>query len=277
MHALFDRQPRFSEEELVQYAREIGLDVDRFNRDRSDPAVIARVEANGREAGRLGVANTPAVVLNGKTYQGGRDFDFYAGLVADALGQAPARSANPRSESPPVTWNDMIFPVSPLEPVTAKPILRVGDAAPDFTLPGACGRTFHLSDYRGKQNVILSFVPAAFTPVCSGQWPHYIARKDALDALDTVVLGITTDNVPSLWAWTRGMEGLNFPVLSDFWPHGATAAKYGVLRPESGTTERALFLVDKKGTIRYIDIHDINTEPDMEPLMKVVETLASKK
>jgi len=75
-----------------------------------------------------------------------------------------------------------------------------------------------------------------------------------------------------LFAWTKEMGDLWFPVLSDFYPHGAAAKKYGVLRSD-GVSERALFLIDKKGIIRYIDVHDINTRPNLEFLIKELEQL----
>jgi peroxiredoxin (alkyl hydroperoxide reductase subunit C) len=86
------------------------------------------------------------------------------------------------------------------------------------------------------------------------------------------MIGITVDNIPTLYAWTKEMGELWFPVLSDFWPHGAIAKKYGVLR-SNGVSERALFVVDKKGIIRYIDIHDINKRPNLEALVKELEKL----
>jgi peroxiredoxin (alkyl hydroperoxide reductase subunit C) len=80
------------------------------------------------------------------------------------------------------------------------------------------------------------------------------------------------DNIPTLFSWTKQMGNLWFPVLSDFWPHGAVAKKYGVLRSD-GTSERALFIIDKKGIIRYIDVHDINKRPQLEDLIKELEKL----
>ena len=89
---------------------------------------------------------------------------------------------------------------------------------------------------------------------------------------NSILLGITVDNAPTLFAWTQQMGELWFEVLSDFWPHGATADRYGVLRTD-GTSERALFVIDKKGIIRYIDVHDINQRPDFGVLMKELEKL----
>jgi glutaredoxin len=83
--------------------------------------------------------------------------------------------------------------------------------------------------------------------------------------LDAQVLGISIDHIPCLKAWAESLGGINYPLLSDFWPHGAVAEQYGVLR-SSGSSERALFIIDKQGCIRYIDIHDIDKQPDNQVL-----------
>jgi peroxiredoxin (alkyl hydroperoxide reductase subunit C) len=150
--------------------------------------------------------------------------------------------------------------------------VKVGKPAPDFTLKAVSGDALSLKQYRGKKNVVISFVPAAWTPVCSDQWPGYNIVKDMFDQYDTTLLGITVDNIPTLFSWTNQMGNLWFPVLSDFWPHGSVAAKYGVLRSD-GTSERALFVIDKKGIIRYIDVHDINKRPQFEDLIRELEKL----
>jgi peroxiredoxin len=152
-----------------------------------------------------------------------------------------------------------------LNPVDSTLKVKVGEKAPDFTLPSVLGKKVSLSQYRGKKNVVLSFVPAAFTPVCSKQWPGYNISLDLFKKYDAELLGITADNIPTLHAWTTQMGELNFQVLSDFWPHGKVAKTYGILR-SNGTTERALIVIDKQGVIRYIDVHDINQRPPLEDL-----------
>lgn len=166
-----------------------------------------------------------------------------------------------------------VFDPGKLEPVATKPILKVGDKAPDFLLPSLSGEKISLSQYRGKKNVVLSFVPAAWTPVCSHQWPGYNIAKEFFDKNDAVLLGISVDNIPTLYAWTKEMGKLWFAVLSDFWPHGAAASAYGVLRPD-GTSERALFIIDKQGIIRFIDVHDINSMPRLEHLVRELDKLS---
>ena len=155
---------------------------------------------------------------------------------------------------------ESIYRPGKLKPIDSELKVKVGDKAPDFTLPSISGEMVSLSKFLGKKNVVLSFVPAAWTPVCSEQWPDFNKGKDVFEKNDAVLLGITTDNIPTLYAWTDQMGKLWFPVLSDFWPHGAVAKKYGVLRSE-GTSERAIFIIDKEGIIRYIDVHDINKRP----------------
>ena len=159
-----------------------------------------------------------------------------------------------------------------LKPTDSILKVRVGEYAPDFSLPAVSGELVTLIQYRGKKNVVLSFVPAAWTPVCSDQWPGYNIVKDIFDTNDAILLGITVDNIPTLFAWTNQMGKLWFPVLSDFWPHGAVADKYGVLRSD-GVSERAIFVIDTKGVIRYIGVNDINIRPRLEILVRELEKL----
>ncbi len=167
-----------------------------------------------------------------------------------------------------------IYPVGKLKPVDSTLKVKVGDRAPDFELPSVGGARVSLHEYYGKKNVVISFVPAAWTPVCSEQWPGYNIAEDLFVKNDAILMGITVDNIPTLYAWTRQMvdpgEKLWFPVLSDFYPHGAVASRFGVLR-SNGAAERALLVIDKKGLIRYIDVHDINERPPLEDLARALE------
>jgi peroxiredoxin (alkyl hydroperoxide reductase subunit C) len=160
-------------------------------------------------------------------------------------------------------FRDAIFDPGHLKPVDSTLKVTVGEPAPDFTLPSIEGDRITLSGYRGDKNVVISFVPAAWTPVCSDQWPGYNIAKRLFDENDAVLLGVTVDNLPTLFAWTRQMGGVWFPVLSDFYPHGAVADAYGVLR-SNGMSERALIFIDKQGIIRDILVSDINRRPDLE-------------
>jgi peroxiredoxin (alkyl hydroperoxide reductase subunit C) len=169
-------------------------------------------------------------------------------------------------------YKNNVYSTGTLKPTDSVLKVKVGNPAPDFTLKAVSGDTVSLKQYLGKKNVVISFVPAAWTPVCSDQWPGYNIVKDMFDQYDAVLLGITVDNIPTLFSWTNQMGNLWFPVLSDFWPHGGVAEKYGVLRSD-GTSERALFIIDKKGIIRYIDVHDINKRPQFENIIRELEKL----
>ena len=158
---------------------------------------------------------------------------------------------------------DNIYYPGKLKPRDSILKVKAGQPAPDFTLPSVSGKKISLSDYRGKNNVVISFVPAAFTPICSNQWPGYNIVKDMFDDSDAVLIGITVDNIPTLHAWTRQMGEVWFEVLSDFWPHGSVADRYGVLRSD-GLSERALFFIDREGIISAILVMDINRRPDLE-------------
>lgn len=179
---------------------------------------------------------------------------------------------------PAALWADVsekqIFDPGKLSPIDSELKVSVGDEAPDFTLPAISGSKVRLSWFRGKRNVVISFVPAAFTPICSDQWPGYNIARELFEKNDAIMLGITTNSIPTLYAWTSQMSdnGVWFPVLSDFWPHGKVAEKYGVLR-SNGVSERAIFIIDKKGIIRYIDVHDINKRPDLGGIIKELEKL----
>ncbi len=170
------------------------------------------------------------------------------------------------------TIKTMIYDPGQLKPVDSVLKVKVGDPAPPFSLPSLAGDTVSLAQFRGTRNVVISFVPAAWTPVCSDQWPGYNITKDIFEQYDAILLGITVDNLPTLFAWTDQMGGLWFPVLSDFWPHGEVAQRFGVLRTD-GTAERALFIIDKSGIIRFISISDINRRPNLKDMVEVLKTI----
>ncbi|MDD4860934.1 MAG: redoxin domain-containing protein [Smithellaceae bacterium] len=169
-------------------------------------------------------------------------------------------------------YKENIYQVGKLKPVDSVLKVKVGQIAPDFTLKAVSGKKVSLKDYIGQKNIVLSFVPAAWTPVCSDQWPGYNIVQDLFEENDAVLLGITVDNIPTLYSWTNQMGRLWFDVLSDFWPHGAVASRYGILRSD-GTAERAIIIIDKKGIIRYIDVHDINRRPPLESIIHQLEKL----
>jgi mycoredoxin-dependent peroxiredoxin len=150
--------------------------------------------------------------------------------------------------------------------------LQVGDIAPDFTLKTATREDWHLTDLRGKKNVVLAFVPYAFSSVCSTQLPSYEAELERFKDFNTEVVSVSMDSTYSLIAWSKSM-GTSFPLLSDFYPQGKVVDLYGV-RHRGGFPERALFVIDKEGLIRYIEVLDNPGDmPDNEDLFEALQKL----
>jgi peroxiredoxin len=171
-------------------------------------------------------------------------------------------------------FSGSLFDPGPLKPRDSRLKVVVGQPAPDFTLPALDGSPVTLSSFRGHNNVVISFIPAAWTPVCSDQWPGYNLARILFERHNAVLLGISVDNRATLYAWTRRMGDLWFPVLSDFWPHGAVADRFGLLRGD-GTAERALVFVDIRGIITHIHVADINIRPPLELIAEQLERLSS--
>ncbi len=169
-----------------------------------------------------------------------------------------------------------IFNPGHLKPQDSHLKVEAGKKAPDFTLRAIDGSRVTLSDYRYNKNVVISFIPAAWTPVCSDQWPGYNLARPLFEQHNAILLGISVDNRATLFSWTRQMGDLWFPVLSDFWPHGAVADSFGVLRSD-GTAERALIFIDRQGVITHIHVSDINKRPPLELIYEQLIKMAAKK
>lgn len=146
--------------------------------------------------------------------------------------------------------------------------LKVGDEAPDFELPSSpTGDKFKLGDQRGKNAVIINFVPAAFSPPCSTQLPMIEQKRAEFESQGAMPVVISCDNAWSLAAWKKEL-GINYPVLSDFNPHGDTAKKYGVLIEARGIANRVVIVVDKHGKVAWIQPTEKLTDmPDYDPVM----------
>src|SRR5579859_1416581 len=150
--------------------------------------------------------------------------------------------------------------------------LKVGDTAPDFTLGTENREKWRLSDFRGKKNVVLAFVPFAFSSVCSVQLPSYEAELSRFKDFDTEVVSISLDSHYSLNAWAKSMH-TSFPLLSDFYPQGKVVDLYGV-RHQAGMSNRAVIVIDKEGIIRYIEVLDNPGDmPVNEDLFEVLHRL----
>jgi peroxiredoxin len=136
--------------------------------------------------------------------------------------------------------------------------LPAGGPAPDFTLRDQFGQDVTLSSFRGRKAVALVFYPSAFSGVCTGEMSGIRDRLDEFLTFDTEVLAVSCDPVYSLRAFAD-QDGLNFPLLSDFWPHGAVARAYDVFDEDRGTARRSSYVVDKTGTIAW-SVHNASPE-----------------
>jgi peroxiredoxin len=152
--------------------------------------------------------------------------------------------------------------------------LPVGTEAPDFALPDAEGKTVRLSDYRGKP-VVLVFYPLDWSPGCSQQLDLYQHDLAEFTRRGAVLLGISVDSIYSHGAWAA-VRGITFPLLADFHPKGAVAQSYRVYRDKDGFSERALYVVDADGVIRYSHVSPfLNHVPDMRELLSALDRAAS--
>lgn len=155
------------------------------------------------------------------------------------------------------------MPPTPIEP---------GHAAPGFELSDQHGQTVRLADFADRKNVVLVFYPLAFSGVCEGE---LAALRDA--AADFVndgvqLLAVSVDSMFAHRAWAD-RENLAFPLLSDFWPHGATAEAYGVFDDTRGVAVRATFIIDKEGTVRWKVVNPISEPRDTDAYRKALADL----
>ncbi|HEV2780919.1 MAG TPA: peroxiredoxin [Actinophytocola sp.] len=128
--------------------------------------------------------------------------------------------------------------------------VEVGTKAPDFTLNDYNKQPVTLSSFQGAQNVLLVFYPFAFSRICTGELCQVRDELADYTSRNVQVLGISVDSPFALKAWAD-QEGYKFPLLSDFWPHGAVAKTYGVFNDKAGLAVRGTFLIDTTGTVRY--------------------------
>ena len=126
----------------------------------------------------------------------------------------------------------------------------VGDMAPDFTLRDQQGKRVSLSDFRGVKNVVVVFYPFAFSGICTGELCEIRDNLGDFESDDVQVLAISCDHMFTQRAWSD-VEGYFFPMLSDYWPHGATAQAYGVFEESGGFSTRGTFLIDRSGLVRW--------------------------
>jgi peroxiredoxin len=140
-----------------------------------------------------------------------------------------------------------------------------GSPAPDFVLRDARDQPFRLGDQRGR-SVVLAFYPGDWSPSCARELALFQETLDDLVAREATLAAISTDSPASHRAWADARR-LTFPLLSDFWPHGAVSRAYGVFRERDGTSHRSLFVVDPAGVVRELWLAD---DPEIGPGVALV-------
>jgi len=141
--------------------------------------------------------------------------------------------------------------------------VQVGQEAPDFELKDQTGQPVRLSDYRGKKHVVVVFYPLSFTGVCESEMCGIRDSIDAFRSEEVETIAISVDAPPTHQRWANE-QGFEFPLLSDFWPHGAVAQAYGVFDERLGLATRGTFIVDQDGKVVYVDNNPIPEARDQD-------------
>jgi peroxiredoxin len=128
--------------------------------------------------------------------------------------------------------------------------LDVGSVAPDFTLKSQHGEDVTLSSFRGDSNVVLVFIPFAFSGICSDELAEIRDNIDVFEGKNAQVLAISCDHVFANRAFSD-REGLTFPILSDFWPHGQVSQAFGTFDDAAGAPNRGTYVIDLRGVVRW--------------------------
>jgi peroxiredoxin len=139
--------------------------------------------------------------------------------------------------------------------------VEVGQEAPDFTLRDQNREEVTLSSYRGKKSVLLVFYPFAFSGICSSELCQVRDELPRFEDEDVQVIGISIDHPFTLKSWAA-QEGYLFPLLSDFWPHGEVAKRYGVFNDVAGMANRGTFLIDKSGKVVFVEVNQPGEKRD---------------
>jgi peroxiredoxin len=151
--------------------------------------------------------------------------------------------------------------------------VRVGDRFRDFSLEDQDEKLFVLSKFEGGR-VVLSFHPLAWTSVCAEQMKSLEKKKEDFDSLNTVAVGVSVDTVPSKKAWAESLGIKSTRLLSDFWPHGKVAEKYGVFRREYGTSERANIIINEKQRVVFVKVYPSAQLPDIQEVIGALKKLS---
>ncbi|MFF7387591.1 peroxiredoxin [Streptomyces scabiei] len=150
--------------------------------------------------------------------------------------------------------------------------IQVGDKAPDFELKDNHGATVRLSDFRGEKNVVVLFYPFAFTGVCTGELCELRDNLPKFVNDDVQLLAVSNDSIHTLRVFAE-QEGLEYPLLSDFWPHGEVSRAYGVFDADKGCAVRGTFIVDKEGLVRWSVVNALPDARDLNEYLAALDTL----
>ncbi|MER5790392.1 peroxiredoxin [Streptomyces sp. NPDC001980] len=150
--------------------------------------------------------------------------------------------------------------------------IQVGDKAPDFELKDNHGRAVKLSDFRGEKNVVVLFYPFAFTGVCTGELCELRDNLPKFEDRDTQLLAVSNDSIHTLRVFAE-QEGLEYPLLSDFWPHGETSRAYGVFDEAKGCAVRGTFVIDKEGVVRWTVVNGLPDARDLNEYVTALDAL----
>jgi peroxiredoxin (alkyl hydroperoxide reductase subunit C) len=151
--------------------------------------------------------------------------------------------------------------------------IEVGTTAPDFVLKDQNNQEVRLADFRGEKNVLLVFYPRAFTGTCQGELCQVRDNLNDFVNDDVQVLTVSVDSVYSHKVWAD-REGYQFPLLSDFWPHGAVAQAYQVFNDVAGIANRGTFLIDREGVVRFAEMNQPGQARDQDGWRKALSSLA---
>ena len=151
--------------------------------------------------------------------------------------------------------------------------IEVGSIAPNFTLKDYNKQEVSLSSFANDKPVLLVFYPFAFSGVCQGELCQLRDEFADYDGERVQVLGISVDTTFSLKEWAQ-QQGYQFPLLSDFWPHGAVAQAYGVFNEDAGMANRGTFLIDTDGVVRFAEVNQPGEARDQQAWKKAIAELA---
>ncbi len=149
-----------------------------------------------------------------------------------------------------------------LRPDVSGAVPAVGESAPDFELVNQFGEPVRLSDFRGR-NVVIVFYPFAFSGICTGELCEIRDNLALFEDADAAVLAVSVDSKFAQRAYAQ-QEGYGFDLLADFWPHGAVASAYGVFDAESGMAKRGTFILDTAGIVRYVVVNPRGEARDLK-------------